>query len=334
MRTILRALFEGKSLSRTEAARAMGLIMSGELAPEQIAAFLAALSAKGETAEELAGLVQTMREQSVRVPVRRKDLLDNCGTGGDQSGTFNISTASSLLLASAGLAIAKHGNRSVSSRCGSADILEHLGIPVQLKPEAAAKALDSLGFAFLFAPFYHPSLKYAGPVRKAIGVRTVFNILGPMVNPAGVKRQLIGVYDRKFHGIMAQVLRDSGAEEAMIVTGGSGLDEISLSDETAVTHLKNGNISEFSIKPEDLGLSRCSPEALKGGDVQANAAIFKKIFAGEKGPGRDVVLMNAAAGFWVAGREKNLKDGLALAASALDSGRPADLIARLKNFQE
>jgi anthranilate phosphoribosyltransferase len=333
MRTILKTLFEGRSLPRSEAARAMRLIMSGESAPEQIAAFLAALSAKGETAEELAGLVQTMREHAVRVPVRRKDLLDNCGTGGDRSGTFNISTAASLLLASAGLAIAKHGNRSVSSRCGSADILEHLGIPVQLEPEAAAKAIDSLGFAFLFAPFYHPSLKYAGPVRKAIGVRTVFNILGPMVNPAGVKRQLIGVYDRKFHHIIAQVLRDSGAEEAMIVTGGSGLDEISLSDETAVTHLKDGKISEFSIEPEELGLARCNPEALKGGDIQVNAAILAKIFAGEKGPARDVVLMNAAAGFWVAGREKNLKDGFALAASTLDSGRPAELIARLKSFQ-
>ncbi|HOW89516.1 MAG TPA: anthranilate phosphoribosyltransferase [Elusimicrobiales bacterium] len=334
MKTILKTLLEGRSLARSEAARAMRLIMSGTPAPEQIAAFLAALSAKGETAEEIAGLVETMREHAVRVHARRRDLLDNCGTGGDQSGTFNISTAASLVLAAAGAAVAKHGNRSVSSSCGSADILEHLGVPVRLGPEAAARSIDTLNFAFLFAPLYHPSLKHAGPVRKAIGVRTVFNLLGPLANPAGVKRQVVGVYDRKFHRPLAEVLRGLGTEEAMIVTGESGVDEISLSGETAVTHLKDGDISVFSIKPEDFGLERKAPEAVSGGSVPANAAILTELFSGKKGPYRDVVALNAAAGFWVSGIEKDMKNGIALAGRILDSGKAAGLLDRLRDFKE
>ena len=332
MKVILHSLFSGRSLERAEARRSMDLAMSGELAPEQVAAFLGALRAKKETVEELVGFALSMRAHGVPVPCKRTDLMDSCGTGGDGSGTFNISTAAALVLAGAGVGVAKHGNRSVSSRCGSADVLEALGVKCDLSPERVAQSIDSLGFGFLFAPQFHPLLKNLAGVRRALGVPTVLNLLGPVVNPAKVKRQVVGIYDPSLLENYARLLLELGSEEVMVVCAENGLDEISLSGATRIAHLKEGKIKMLSIKPEDAGLPEASLESLRGGDARENAATIEAILKGVKGPKRDVVLINAAAGFWVAGRCTTFREGVQRAAQAIDSGAAFGLLAQLRSF--
>ncbi len=335
MKNALQLLFEGRSLSRLEAYRAMGLLISGRASPEQAAAFLGALRAKRETLPELTGFVQAMRERMIAVHSSRAPVLDTCGTGGSGTDAFNISSAVAFVVAGAGLAVAKHGNRSVSSQCGSADVFEALGVPIDLSPADAGRCLDEVGLGFFYAPLYHPALKNVGPVRKAIGVRTVLNLLGPLVNPVTqVRRQVIGVPDRHFGRLMIEVLRDLESEEVMVVTGEGGLDEIALSGPTEISHLKNGRIEHLTIEPTQAGLV-CAPlEAIRGGDARTNAGILEGILKNElPGPKRDVVLLNASAALQVGGLAEDFRGGAKLAAQVIESGRAFAVLERLRRFR-
>ena len=336
LKIAIAGLLDGQSLERGEARQLMETILGGGATPAQIAGFLVALRLKGETAAEVAGFVEAMREAAVPVTSRRTDLVDLCGTGGDGSGSINISTAASLVAAAAGAGVAKHGNRSASSKCGSADVLEALGVPIDLDPEESGAKLDRFGFAFLFAPTHHPAMRFAGPPRRELGVRTVFNILGPLCNPVGVKRQLIGVFDDSVRGLIAEVLRELGSERVWVVHGtvesASGtrpLDEISLAGKTCVTELDGGAIREFEITPEDAGLKRCQLEALEGGDAAFNAERLTAIFGGESGPQRDAVALNAGAALLIAGLADSLTEGVQKSFEVLDSGAVAKLVQDL-----
>lgn len=330
VKKILNTVFDGGCLDSREAEEAMKLIIVGQLSNEQVAAFLGAVHPKRVTIDEIVAFARVLRDHAIPVPIQRKDLIDTAGTGGDGAETFNISTATAFVLAGAGLGVAKHGNRSVSSKCGSADVIEALGIPIDLKPEQAARAVDQNGFGFLFAPHYHPALKTVAPVRKALGVRTVFNLLGPLVNPARVKRQVMGVYDSSFLEVLAACLRELGSEEAMVISAEDGLDEFSLCAKTRVAHLKDGEIKTYQVSPEDVGIKRCRPEDLKGGDAQVNADILKKIFEGEKGPKRDAVVLNSAAALVVSGIAKDFKEGVRLAEESIDQGRAGNVIRQAR----
>jgi anthranilate phosphoribosyltransferase len=332
MKSRLGGLFKGHSMSRAEAEELMRDLLDPATTPEQIAAALGALRSKRETRDEIVGFAHVIRSLALPVPVTRTDsLMDTCGTGGDGTGTFNISTTSALVLAGAGIAIAKHGNRSVSSPCGSADVLEALGVAVDQTPEQAAASIDAIGFGFLFSPKFHPSLARIGTVRRAIGVPTIFNILGPLANPAPIRTQVLGVYDPQLTETMAGVLGELGLREALVFTGEGGLDEISISGPTRIIHLKDGKLRASHLMPEEAGIVRAPLEALKGGpDARGNAAILESILAGEKGPRRDVVCLNAAAGFIVNGRAANFREGVELANQAIDSGQPREVLRKLR----
>lgn len=331
MKTILKTVFEGNRLSRSEASAAMHLILAGSARPEQIAAFLAALAVRRETVEELAGFLEAMRAKAVTVTPRRSDVFDTCGTGGDNAQTFNISTAAALVVAGAGVPVAKHGNRSVSSRAGSADVLEALGVPLDLAPERVASRIDESGFGFLFAPRFHPALAVVAPVRKAMEVRTVFNLLGPLANPARVKRQLVGVYSPRLLSTFAELLRETGTEEALVVSASDGMDELSLSSVTLAARLHAGQISFHELSPKDFGLNYAPREALRGGDAGENARDIERILTGaEKGPKRDVVVMNAAASLVVAGVAAHFAEGAAVAREVIASGRAARVLEAAK----
>jgi anthranilate phosphoribosyltransferase len=325
---ILKRLSEGQTLNADEAAQAFGEIMSGEVSQIRIAALLTALRKPGVT--EITGAARAMRAamRSVDAPA---GTIDVCGTGGDGHGTLNVSTAVAFVVAAAGVPVAKHGNRSASSRTGAADVLEVLGVPVNLEPDAAAASLHENNFAFLFAPLYHPAMKHVGPVRKELGFRTIFNILGPICNPAGAKRQLIGVFSQEWIEPMAHVLRELGTDKTFIVHGADGLDELSLSGATQTAVLENGKITRREITPEDAGLSRAPLSAIKGGDAQENADAIRRLLAGEKSAFRDIVLLNAAAALIVADKVPDLKSGAALAAQTIDSGAAKDLVARISS---
>lgn len=332
MKTILKDLLEGRTLDRARAKEAMGLLMDGAASPAQIASFLTALRVRGETFNEVAGFALAMRERAVHVAVKREPLLDTCGTGGDGSGTFNISTAAALIAAGAGAAVAKHGNRSISSRCGSADVLEALGVRTEIPAALAARCVEETGVGFLFAPALHPGVKHAGAVRKELGCRTVFNLLGPLANPARARRQLLGVYSPALVPLIAKVLLELGSEEALVVSSLDGLDEISLSAKTRAAHLKNGTIREYEIDAAALGFGAYAAGAFAGGDAGQNAAILMKVLQGEPGPARDISLINAAAAILVAGLAGDLKEGLAAAAAAVDSGRALAALTQLKKI--
>ena len=332
MQRMLKILFSHGSLSQEQAFAAMSLIMEGRTPPEQLGAFLGFLRGKGESVDELTGFARCMRQHALKPPTKRMDLIDNCGTGGDNSNTFNISTAVSFVMAAAGLGVAKHGNRSISSQSGSADVLEALGVNIDLSMDDIARQIDTIGFGFLFARKCHPSMMHVAPVRASLGVRTVFNILGPLTNPLGTARQLIGVYDHTLLTKLAQVLINLGTHEAMLVSSADGLDEISLSSETFVVHLKDGIIKESIITPEDVGLVRVNKDALKGGDAKYNARIIEDILAGVKSPCRDVVLLNAAAALLVGTKASSLKAGFAIAEELVDSGRVALVLEKLRQF--
>jgi anthranilate phosphoribosyltransferase len=331
MKLLLKKLFDQQSLTREEAAEAMDYLMSGAARPEEVGALLGVLRGKGEAIDELVGFAESMRRHAHQLAVQRKDLVDTCGTGGDGAATFNISTANALLLAAAGMGVVKHGNRAVSSRCGSADVLQALGLAIDRPPAEVAASVETYGFGFLFAPYFHPAMKHVAPVRKQLGVRTVFNLLGPLVNPAGAQRQVIGVYDGSMIETLAEVARQLGAVEVMVVSGHDGMDELTLCSTTRVAHLKNGKISLYTMSPEDLGFQRASPEALRGGDPAANARIIESILAGnEQGPPRDIVVMNAAAALLVGGRVGDMREGRQLAEETINSGRARDLLAKLR----
>jgi len=295
-------------------------IMEGRATEAQVAAFLTALRIKGETVEEITGAARIMREKATTIKAP-EGVLDTCGTGGDMSHTFNISTAAAVLTAAAGVPVAKHGNRSVSSKSGSADVLEALGVRIDLTPEKVERSLYETGFGFLFAPLFHPSMKYAVGPRKDIGIRTIFNILGPLTNPAGAKRQLLGVFADRLTDTLAEVLGNLGAEDIMVVHGEDGLDEITISDGTKVSRWKGGRVETLYITPEDFGFRKADVQSLSGGDKEENAKIFLSLFNGEKGPKRDVVLMNSAAALVVADKAKDLMEAVSLASELIDSGR-------------
>jgi len=333
-------LERGETLSREEATALMQRILRGEAGEVQLAGLLGALAGRGETAAEIAGFALAMRAAATMLPLSSAEqaaLVDTCGTGGDASGSFNISTAAALVAAAAGasargprLLVAKHGNRAVTSRCGSADVLEALGIPVQLAPEAAAAALRTHGFCFLLAPAHHPALKVVMPVRRALGVRTVFNVLGPLLNPAGARRQVMGVYSARLVPLVAEAMTLLGAQHAMVVCGENGLDELALSGPSEVAEVRDGQVEQYVVTPEELGLQRAPLSELAGGDAAANAAILTRIFMGESGPPRDVVVLNAAAVLVTAGIASDLHEGVARAVKAIDSGAVQTLVAKLR----
>jgi len=320
IREAIARLLERRDLNEAEAEAVMGQIMAGEATPAQIGAFLIALRLKGETVEEITGCARAMRAHATPVHPRRRELVDTCGTGGDGAGTFNISTAAAFVVAGAGLAVAKHGNRSVSSRCGSADVLETLGVNLELTPEQIASCIDQVGIGFLFAPRLHPAMKHAIGPRREMGVRTIFNILGPLTNPAGASRQVMGVYDPGLTETLAHVLDGLGAKAAYVVHGADGLDELSTTGPNRVSVLRNGWVRSQTLDPAELGLPRARLSDLQGGDAETNAEIIRQVLAGERGPRRDVVLLNAAAALVVGGLAEDLASGLSLAAQAVDSG--------------
>ena len=322
-KAILTKLLRRRDLTSDEASEAIDAILAGELSEVQIAAFLAAMSTKGETIEELAGAARAMRRRAIRVQPVGQIVVDTCGTGGDSSGTFNVSTTTAFVVAGAGVAVAKHGNRSVSSRCGSADVLEHLGVNIDAEPEVMEQALNEIGIAFLFAPRYHSAMRHAAPVRKALGVRTIFNLLGPLANPAGATSQLLGVYAPELTEMFAHALRLLGTRRAFVVHGHDGLDEISTCAATRVSELDNGRVKTYDLAPERYVGELVSPADVAGGDAADNAAILTAVLGGETGARRNLVLLNAAAALVAANRAPDLAAGLALAAQAIDSGAAA-----------
>ena len=328
VRAALAAVVEGRTLSIDEAREAMGSVMDGEATPSQLAALLVALRMRGETVEELAGFADAMRARSLRVEAPA-DAIDTCGTGGDGSNTFNISTAAAIVVSAAGVPVAKHGNRAMTSACGSADVLEALGIATDLSPEEAAESLRANGFAFLFAQGYHPAMKHAGPTRREIGVRTAFNLIGPMTNPAGARRQVVGVGDPAVAPKMAEVLRLLGSERALVVHG-AGVDELPLDGSGVVYDVTPAGGTRRTVVAAELGLTAAPLSSLAGGLPAENAAIVEAVLGGQSGPRRDVVLLNAAAAFVAAGRAVGFNDGITLAAQTIDSGAARTQLSRLQ----
>ncbi len=314
------AVVEGRDLSREEAADVMRLLMQGEGTPAQIGALLIALRMKGETVEEIAGFVTTMREMSTKVETSRSPLVDTCGTGGDASGTFNISTTAAFVVAGAGVAVAKHGNRSASSKCGSADVLETLGVNIDAPPERVGKCIDEIGIGFLFARALHGAMKHVGPTRAELQIRTVFNLLGPLTNPAGACGQVVGVYDGSRIRDLAQVLADMGTRHALVVTGSDGMDEITLSGPTHVAETTGGEVRVYDVSPETFGLAQVSSDALRGGDAEENAEILKRVLDGEEGPRRDITLVNASAAIMAGDAAADWTEAMAKARQSVDSG--------------
>src|SRR5687767_525852 len=326
----VRQLVDRKNLSRIEAAAAMEAIMSGAATNAQIAAFLTALRMKGETVEGLIGFAQVMRQKAVRMRVQdevagmtgtdREMLIDTCVTGGDANDTFNVSTATAFVVAGSGLKVAKHGNRSVSSLCGSADVVETLGINLDLTPQKVARCIDEVGIGFLYAPLLHTAMKHVMPVRREMAIRTVFNMLGPLTNPASANAQIIGVYSASLTEPLARVLAELGTVRAFVVHGADNLDEISNTGESRVSEVREGIVRSYTVRPEDFGLARTTIGELMGGDREENARIIRAILDGEAGPKRDIVLMNSAAALVAGGKARDLKEGVGLAAHAIDSG--------------
>ncbi len=316
---LLNKLIERKDLNKKEAMILMEEIFQGRLTPAQIAAFLTALRMKGETVDEILGFITVMREHMVKIKTKGL-IIDTCGTGGDGSGTFNISTASAFVVAGAGVKVAKHGNRAASSLCGSADVLEELGVNINLTPKQAEEMLEKTCFTFLFAPLYHPAMKFVGSVRKELGIRTVFNFLGPFVSPAQVKRQIIGVPNIKLAEKLANIAVNLHYEHLMLVSSEDGLDEISLCARTYVVEVIGKKIKKTVIDPGEFGFKKVLPNAYKGGDAETNAQIIRKIFEGKDGPHKEIVILNSAAAFLVAGKVKELKKGIELAKNSIENG--------------
>jgi anthranilate phosphoribosyltransferase len=328
----IQTLLDGRPLGREGSREVMGEIMRGEASPAQIGAFLVAFRAKGETADEIAGCAEAMREHVLPVRPTRDDLVDTAGTGGDGARTLNISTAAAIVAAAAGAAVAKHGNRAVSSSSGSADVLEALGFRLDLPADRIAESIDELGFGFMFAPLHHPAMSHAAPVRREVAVRTVFNVLGPLTNPAGARSQIVGVYAPELVRTLADVLAQLGARRAFVVHGAFGVDELSPAGPNLVCEVVEGSVRERTIDPLELGVDRCAPEELLGGDAAENAAAIRSVFAGSNGGRRDAVLLNAAGAIAAGGLAPDLAEGLELARTALDSGAAAERLDQLARF--
>ncbi len=335
MQTILKTLAQGEDLSVEQSSDAMRQIMAGEATHAQIGAFLMGLRTKGETVDEITGAAMVMRENAITIPVKLSPgerLVDTCGTGGDGTNTFNVSTAVAFVVAGSGLKVAKHGNRSISSRSGSADCLEALGIDITLSPEQCARCIETVGLGFLFAPNLHPAMKYAAGPRRELGIRTIFNILGPLANPAGANTQLMGVFSRALCEPLAQVLGRLGVENAWVVHGDGGLDELSLSGPNLVARLKGGEVKTFKLSPEDAGLDSSGLDEVRGGEASENASIVEKILRGAKGPQRDIVLFNAGAVLSLAGKAEGIKEGVEMAAGVIDSGQALNVLENLRKI--
>jgi anthranilate phosphoribosyltransferase len=323
---------EGRDLSLGQAEEVMNVIMAGGATDAQVAALLIGLRTKGETVDEITGFASVMRQKAADVRPREAFVIDTCGTGGDSRGTFNISTATAFVAAGAGARVAKHGNRSVSSRCGSADVLEALGVNLNISPADVGACVDEVGIGFLFAPALHAAMRYVMPARKETGVRTVFNILGPLTNPARAAAQVVGVYSPELTETLARVLDKLGTRHALVVHGADDLDELSTTGPTKVCELKSGRIETYLVTPEDVGLPRATLADLAGGSPEANAVILQEILAGKTGPKRDIVLLNAAAALVAAGLSENLRDGVERAAESIDSGRAEEKLVDLIRF--
>ncbi|MCZ0738733.1 anthranilate phosphoribosyltransferase [Phreatobacter sp. AB_2022a] len=327
-KSLIATVANGASLDRAEALRAFDMIMSGDATPSQVGGFLMALRVRGETVEEITAAVASMRAKMVTVEAPA-DAVDVVGTGGDGSHSLNISTCAAFIVAGTGTPVAKHGNRALSSRSGAADCLMALGVKVDLTPEDIARCISEAGIGFMFAPAHHPAMKHVGPTRVELGTRTIFNLLGPLSNPAGVKRQMVGVFSRQWVEPLAEVLNNLGSTSAWVVHGSDGLDEITGTGPTAVAELKDGRVSTFEVSPGDVGLKPCPPGALKGGDATENAAALRAVLAGARNPYRDVAALNAAATLVVAGKARTLPEGFAMAEASIDSGGAMSRLERL-----
>jgi len=331
----LAQLLDGKDLTRAESREVMDTIMSGGATPAQIGGFLVALRLKGETPDEIAGAAEAMRDHVIPVHPERDDLVDTAGTGGDGGRTFNISTAAALVAAAAGAGVAKHGNRSVSSSSGSADVLEELGFNLELPAESIARSIDELGFGFMFAPLHHPAMRHAAPVRRELAARTVFNVLGPLTNPAGARSQVVGVYDAGLVPVIADVLVQLGARRAFVVHGAGGIDELSPAGPNLVCEVVDGEVHRREVDPLDFGVSRCAPEDLRGGPPADNAARIRAVFSGGgDAAARSAIALNAAGAIAAGGHAADLREGLEIASETLDSGAASDRLAELAAFSQ
>ncbi|HFE53795.1 MAG TPA: anthranilate phosphoribosyltransferase [Bacteroidetes bacterium] len=330
LKEAINRVVEGEKLNASESAAVMREIISGRATDAQIGAYLIALRMRGETVDEIVGAAQAMRAEAEKVPVQ-SDAVDTCGTGGDRKGTFNISTVAALVTAAAGVPVAKHGNRSVSSSCGSADLLEALGVRLDLAPEKVGQSVDEIGIGFLFAPLLHRSMKHAIGPRREIGTRTIFNILGPLTNPAGVKRQVMGVYSRERVRELAEALAKLGVVRALVVHG-DGTDEVTTTGSTFVAEVESGTVREYEVRPELFGVRRSTVEELRGGTPHENAELALGVLRGEKGPRRDVVVLNAGAAIWIGGRAANWSEGVERAEQAIDSGAALRKLEELRDF--
>ncbi|MCQ9208826.1 MAG: anthranilate phosphoribosyltransferase [Omnitrophica bacterium] len=328
----LARLVKKQDLSGDIMRQAQEEIMTGVARPEQIEGFLRGLREKGETVEEIAAAAEVMRRHATKIKSKEQFLLDTCGTGGDKAGTFNISTISALVACAAGIAVAKHGNKSVSSKCGSADLLIELGVKIDLEPEKVEACLAEIGFGFLYAPLLHRAMKYAMPVRKKMAVRTIFNILGPLTNPAGAACQLLGVYDAQLTEVLARVLKSLGSKHVLVVHGEDGLDEVTTTAKTQIAELKDGQIKTYKISPADFGLKQARPQDLKGGDIAFNATIAGEILKGKAGAQRDIVLLNAGCAIYAANKVASIPEGITQAAESIDSGRALEKLELLREF--
>jgi len=321
LKDLLEKIVQKNNLTQDEASALMEEIMSGNLTPAQVAAFLVALRVKGETVDEVTGFAKIMRKKVQSFSSKHSFVLDTCGTGGDGAKTFNISTTAAFVISAAGVPVAKHGNSAVSSQCGSADILKGLGVKIDVDKSVMEKALNEIGICFLFAPFFHPAMKHASAPRKEIGIRTVFNILGPLTNPAGAQAQIMGVFKKDLTDLMARVLSNLGTQHAFVVHGEDGLDEITITGKTYVSEVKNGKVTSFEFSPEKLGIQLSSAQSIQGGDLAFNIDITRSILFGKKGPQRDIVLLNAAFGLLAAHAARDLLEAFKKASDAVDSGK-------------
>jgi len=330
-------------LTEYEAESVLEMIMSGQCTEAQIASLLTALRMKGETVAELTGFAKVMRRKAAAVrqhtavsaeiaDTEREALIDTCGTGGDVSGSFNVSTATAFVVAGAGVCVAKHGNRSVSSQCGSADVVEALGVKIELRPETIGRCIDEVGIGFLHAPLLHAAMKYVAPVRRQMGIRTIFNMLGPLTNPAGANIQVVGVYAAELTELLARVLLELGSTRALVVHGSDGLDEITITAESKITELRDGELSTYTVAPEDFGLKRAALGEIQGGDARQNSEIILEVLRGSRGPRRDIVLLNAAAAFVASSKAGGFKDGVEVAAESIDSGNALSKLEQLIQF--
>lgn len=332
MKELLQKVISGQNLTRQEASRAMEIMLEGTASPVQVSSFLTALRMKGETVEEIIGCCEMMKSKGGSVRLKNDDYIDFVGTGGDGANTFNISTTSMFVAAAAGVTLAKHGNRAASSKSGSADLLEALGVNIMLEPKQVEECIEATGIGFMNAQKFHKAMKNVAPIRKELGIRTIFNMLGPLSNPSGATRQVIGVFSRDMVSVFANVMKMMGVRNAMVVCGADGMDEITVTGKTLVNEIKDGNITEYEIDPHDYGMEYASAEDIQGGTGEENAAIAKAVFAGEKGAKHDIVVLNSAAAIYIGGKANSYAEAVKVAEAVIDEGKVEDKVNELAAF--